>query len=91
MSLTNPVISDLIAAAYERDRHAEVKKVHMRSDAPRGIERTARAFVAMARGAELLGVQLPIHAGRRPRPEAEAPTGNRSLVPAGSSSDGQPY
>jgi hypothetical protein len=88
MSLTNPVISDLIVATYDQDRHAEVEKVRTRRDASLGVTRTARAVVA--RGVDRLGALGPGRSGWRSRRAAAVPTGCRVLVPARSGSDDLP-
>ena len=87
MSLMNPVISDLIVAAYEQERRAEVEKVRVRSKAPRGVDRTGRMHPAHS--VAILGALKRFHAGRGSRPEVAVPTGGRVLVPAGSGSDGR--
>jgi hypothetical protein len=81
MSLTNPVISDLIVTTYEQARYAEVEKVLVRrTSAPRAARFTWHAMARGVRGIGVAGAMVLAHAGRRFRSEV--------AVPAGSGGDG---
>lgn len=86
MSLVNPVISELILATLEMERHAEVEQVRTRihaQPAPR------RHLTGMARRASVLGA-LKHSLGSRPLRQNVVTTSQSVLTSPGPSPDGRP-